>query len=102
MIYLSAAAKKFVEKAKKVFEPTRIILFGSRARGDWLKDSDYDFIIVSEEFEGIDFLERIKKVLRECDVEFNAEILCYTPGEFERKRKQIGTVGQAAKEGVVL
>jgi hypothetical protein len=28
------------------------------------------------------------------------DILCYTPEEFERKKKQIGVVQQAAQEGI--
>ncbi len=30
----------------EVFEPERVILFGSRARGDGTADSDYDLLVV--------------------------------------------------------
>ena len=30
------------------------------------------------------------------------EVLCYTPQEFERKKKQIGIVKQAVKDGIDL
>lgn len=102
MISLEARVKEFSEKAKRAFQPARVILFGSRARGDWLVDSDYDFLIVSPKFEGIEFLDRIKNAYLKCNADFPAEILCYTPKEFKRKSKQIGIVAEAAREGITL
>jgi len=49
----------FVRKVKERFGPAVIILFGSRARGEELKHSDYDLIVVSRKFEGMPFLERL-------------------------------------------
>ena len=44
-------------------------LFGSRARGDYLEESDWDLMIISPEFAGIPFPERatmlVKKFLSE-------------------------------------
>lgn len=102
MTVIGAEVKKFAAAAKRNYAPAKVILFGSRARGDWLEESDYDFIIVSEKFGEIDFLDRMKKVYLECEVKLPAEILCYTPQEFEHKRKQIGIVAQAVKEGIDL
>ncbi len=78
----------------------RLILFGSRARGDHLLTSDYDFIIVSPDFEGQPFVQRGLALydLWEGDAEFDA--LCYTPAEFERKRRQLGIVQSAVNEGI--
>ncbi len=94
--------KLFAEKLRKKFNVHKIVLFGSRARGDWLHSSDYDFIIVSEDFEGMHFLDRPVQVLRKTKAYFATDLLCYTPKEFEKKRKQIGTVSQALKEGVTI
>lgn len=91
--------KTFLMKLKKYFKPEKVILFGSRARKDYLKDSDYDFLIVSKEFEKYDFLERITQVIKKCKAYFAMDILCYTPKEFNKKRKQIGIVSSAIKEG---
>ncbi|MBI5036563.1 nucleotidyltransferase domain-containing protein [Candidatus Micrarchaeota archaeon] len=92
----------FLLKLKKNFQVEKAILFGSRARGDHLSESDYDFVIVSKDFSKMDFLDRIKAVIRRCDAFFNADFLCYTPEEFEKKRKQIGIVGEAVREGKFL
>lgn len=49
--------------------------FGSRARGDALKHSDLDLIIVSKAFEGINFLKRIAMVISDLDVPFGIDLL---------------------------
>jgi len=94
--------KKFVEKVKKAIKVEKVILFGSRARGDYLEDSDFDLIIVSRDFEGISFYERMDRLILLWDSPLGLEVLCYTPEEFEKKSRQIGIVAEAVKEGVEL
>ncbi|WP_457613901.1 nucleotidyltransferase domain-containing protein [Methanocaldococcus sp.] len=48
--------REFINKLKEKFKPYKIILFGSRARGEYLEESDYDLIIVSDYFKGMPFL----------------------------------------------
>ncbi|SCG85404.1 nucleotidyltransferase domain-containing protein [Methanobacterium congolense] len=94
--------KEFQKRVNEEFNPEVFILFGSRARGDYLKESDYDFIIVSRKFEGIHFLERIYRVLELWDYDWDVDILPYTPEEFSVKKDQIGIVNEAVKQGIVL
>ncbi|MEM1717913.1 MAG: nucleotidyltransferase domain-containing protein, partial [Thermosphaera sp.] len=54
--------KSFIEKIKDAFDPELILLFGSRTRGDALRSSDYDIIVISRTFKKMDFQERIIKV----------------------------------------
>ena len=77
--------------------------FGSRARGDFLENSDYDIILVSPDFKNIFFTERVA-MLYEFWKFFPVEIepLCYTPEEFERMKNRIGIVQRAIKEGIEL
>jgi len=78
-------------------------LFGSRARGDNFNDSDYDIIIVSPDFANILFTQRIAKMYDFWKhYPLDIEPICYTPEEFEKKKKQIGLVQQAVKEGIEL
>lgn len=95
--------KDFINKVKKKFIIEKAILFGSRARGDYLNDSDYDVIIVSPEFEKIFFTQRIAKMY-EFWKHYPLEIepLCYTPEEFELKKNQIGIVREAIEEGIEI
>jgi len=44
--------EEFLKRVRERFEPKLILLFGSRARGEELKKSDYDLIVVSEKFRG--------------------------------------------------
>ena len=95
-------AKKFAEKIKKKFKVEKIILFGSRARGDNLKYSDYDFIIVSNDFQNKPFILRASYLYDYWNEKVDMEPICYTPKEFEKKKKQIGIVSQAVKEGIEI
>ncbi len=81
---------------------TKVILFGSRARGDWLKESDYDFVVVSPEFTGIHFVRRPVPLYDYWKGHPGVELLCYTPEEFERKSKELGIVAEAVREGIEL
>ena len=40
---VEAVTRRLVER----FDPDKVVLFGSRARGDAREDSDYDFLIVA-------------------------------------------------------
>ncbi len=94
--------KKFIKKLKKEFNINKIILFGSRARKDYLNSSDYDLIIVSNDFKKIDFVDRSAKIITSCNAFFPADFLCYTEKEFEKKSSQIGLVSTAIKEGKII
>lgn len=43
----SAILDEMVQRIAEGFKPQRIILFGSRARGDGAEDSDYDLLIIA-------------------------------------------------------
>ncbi|BDH80138.1 nucleotidyltransferase [Methanothermobacter tenebrarum] len=92
----------FLSQVKRKFKPDLILLFGSRARGEHLEDSDYDIIIVSEKFRNMNFLRRIEKIIEYWDAKVNIDVLPYTPEEFEIKKKEIGIVQEAIKEGIRL
>ncbi|MDI6701481.1 nucleotidyltransferase domain-containing protein [Methanothermobacter wolfeii] len=94
--------KEFLASVKRKFKPELILLFGSRARGENLEDSDYDIIIVSEKFRDMNFLRRIEKITEYWDARVNIDVLPYTPEEFEIKRKEIGIVQEAVREGIRL
>lgn len=94
--------RRIVDRIKNEFKPKLIILFGSRARGDYLKDSDFDLIVVSEKFKDLDFRERIVEIYKLVDEPIRLDVLCYTPEEFEKKKNQICIVKKAVEEGIQL
>jgi len=71
-------------------------LFGSRARGDWLEESDWDIMIISPEFADIPFPDRATMLLRRIPLR-RVELLCYTEEEFQERIEEIGIVAEAAK-----
>jgi len=82
--------------------PEKIILFGSRARGDALKNSDYDVIVVSNKFKDVPFPKRLMDIEEAYTGKEPIESLAYTPDEFERMKKQSYVVAAAVKEGVLV
>ena len=100
-------ARRVAEAIRRRFPDARVILFGSRARGDALRTSDLDLIVVSRAFEGVAFTDRASMVLRVLWEEgvrlgVDVDLLCYTPGEFEAKVREIGVVSEAVRYGVEL
>ncbi|MBI2916682.1 MAG: nucleotidyltransferase domain-containing protein [Chloroflexi bacterium] len=77
----------------------RAILFGSRARGDYMEHSDWDLVTVSPDFQGMSFSARASLLLGAIPLH-PAEYFCYTPQEFEQGREDIGVLRQALQEGV--
>ncbi len=78
-----------------------IILFGSRARGDFSKFSDYDFVIVIKET--LTFKEKmeISKKIRTQLSKYALDVIIKSEQEVEVMKNQIGTVvREALKEGV--
>jgi hypothetical protein len=94
-----AGLAKFLRRVGECFPLERALVFGSRARGDELRESDYDLLLVSREFGCLGFAERIAAVQALWELPESLEPLCYTPEEFDRKRGEIGTVAEALREG---
>ena len=84
------------------FAPERILLFGSRARGDHHEHSDYDLIVVVDKtFEGADQRTAIRAALSSTTT--NVDVIVRTPAEFEASRHDVGALAHAADvEGRVL
>ena len=84
----------------KPYDPERIILFGSRARGEADEHSDYDLIIIKRtDRPFLDRLHDMVPYLRE--ITRPADILVYTPEEFERMG-ETGLGWIVRQEGVTL
>jgi predicted nucleotidyltransferase len=84
------------------FDPERIILFGSAARGDATRDSDVDLLIVMP----VDGLKREKRLeIRKAlgGIRVPVDIVVSTPEEFDWRQEIVGTIKYpAVKEGKVL
>ncbi len=92
----------FLRLVTKKFHPEKVILFGSRARGDNLLESDYDLLFVSAEFKKYTIYERMVEVYKLQDVPVVIDIVCLTPQEFKAQQKIEGVVRDAVREGVEI
>ncbi len=101
-----AELRRFIEEnwgeIVATFSPRHIIVFGSRVNGTARPDSDIDLIIVSDAFEGIPFLQRVRLFHERIPWHLRVDAWCFTVMEFERLRRQVGIVADACREGLWL
>jgi len=90
---------EFAENLRKDYKVEKVIFFGSRTRDDFLESSDFDVIVVSPDFKGIFFTDRISKMYKYWKSPRSLEVFCYTPEEFERKSNQLCIVKKAVETG---
>jgi HEPN domain-containing protein/predicted nucleotidyltransferase len=84
------------------WQPSRVILFGSHARGTARWDSDIDVLVVLPR---TDDQRRVAQEIRDslADLPASKDILVTTPEEIERRGRVVGTVLFAAlREGQVI
>ena len=101
-IRIDSTTKQFVKKIHSAFKPATIIFFGSRAAGDSWTYSDYDFIIVSEKFTNVHWLDRISPVVHHWDSDRPVDVLPYTSTEFKQKKKDSSFIQEVVKKGVEI
>lgn len=96
------AIAEMVRRIVSRFNPDKIILFGSHARGQAGPDSDVDLLVVmSVEGSKRGKATEIDETL--ADRTIPVDLIVATPEEFERARQQVGSVLRpAALEGLVL
>ncbi|MDO8460695.1 MAG: nucleotidyltransferase domain-containing protein [Nanoarchaeota archaeon] len=97
-----ALLEKFFIKAEKVARIEKVILFGSQATGKDTSNSDIDIMIISEDFKNKKSYKRAPQFYLLWDLPYDGDIICLTPEEFEKKKKQIGVVKTAVEEGIVV
>lgn len=98
MSMLETAIAKIVETAK----PDRVILFGSRARGDAQDDSDFDFLVIEPHVEDrAKEMVRIRRALR--PLRIPVDILVYSRDDVVRWGDQPGSALYfALREGKIV
>jgi uncharacterized protein len=94
-----ALIREVTEKIVHAFDPERIILFGSHARGDAGPESDLDLLVVMETDLG--YFQRIPPVLRLFGSRlWPLDLFVFTPKEFDEQRDANGTlIEMAVREG---
>jgi predicted nucleotidyltransferase len=98
----SPLLQEMVRRIRATAEPDKIILFGSRARGDEQRDSDLDiFIIIESDMPRYKRAVPFYKALAGLGV--SKDIVVYTPCEVEEwKTASCSLVATVLREGRVL
>ena len=98
--------ERMVETIVAEVDPDRIILFGSRARGDSAADSDADLMVVEEGPFGPEHnghTETVRLIRALADFPVAKDILVYSREEVEYWRDSLNSVvAEALSEGEVL
>jgi len=86
-----------VQKIVSIAHPEKLILFGSRGRGDNTEDSDWDFMVIC------DHAERSTKRTLYRAMNLPADIILVDKARWERSRRVPGTIYyDADTQGKVL
>lgn len=91
-----------IELITREFDPLRIILFGSRARGEALPDSDLDLLVVFPQIDNkrtvtIDLMRTLR------DLPISKDVVVTTPQEIAERGDVLGLVLRPAlREGVIV
>lgn len=94
--------KEFKINTNKELPIKKMIFFGSRAWGRPNRHSDIDLIIVSPKFRKKRWLNRSPQLYLNWNLDYPVDFLCYTPEEFERKKKLTGIAREAVERGIEI
>jgi len=91
---------RFLKRLKRELGAVEVYIFGSRAYGTPLLESDLDMIVVSEEFGRRDFVENMELLSRMWDGSFSIEMFPYTPEQIEKYAEKKTVISEALKKGI--
>ena len=83
---ITAEIKSIADQIIRKYEPLKIILFGSAARGEYDRVSDLDFLIIKEDVP-VHGLARMRQLDELIDRNIASDMLVYRPDEFEERIK---------------
>jgi len=82
------------------YQPEKIILFGSMAKGQADEDSDIDLLVIKETTSS--FGDRIREAVRGLKYKVPLDIIVYTPKEIEQLKNNNFFIHEIITEGVLL
>jgi predicted nucleotidyltransferase len=94
--------RQMVKRIVTQFQPEKIILFGSHARGQAGLDSDVDLLIVMPVL-GSKREKAVEIAVALHDIPVAKDVIVVTPDDFEWRKEVVGTIERpAAREGKLL
>ena len=99
---METAIREMTRRIIAQFNPIKIVLFGSHARGTAVADSDIDLLVIKK-IEGSKRKERVAIGIALHDIHVPKDIIVVSPEEVEKFGNTVGTVlYPALREGKVL
>ncbi|MBX2986999.1 MAG: nucleotidyltransferase domain-containing protein [Bdellovibrionaceae bacterium] len=100
MAVVDEKLQHIIQTLKQEFQPKRILLFGSRGRGDHHAHSDYDLVLVG----AISSLSKIERMQRASDLLYplgvTADVFFYSEEEFNDWKTEFSSIPEvASREG---
>lgn len=94
--------QKIIERIVSNYQPQKIFLFGSYAKGTPKKDSDIDLLIIKKSpLPRLQFIREIRKSLN--DIVFPKDIIVLSEPEFEQYKNIKGSLAyEVTKSGRIL
>ena len=91
---------RFLKRLKRELGVVEVYIFGSRAYGNPLLESDLDMIVVSEEFGKRSFIENMEVLSRMWDGSFTVEMFPYTPEQLKKYAERKTVISEALRKGI--
>lgn len=98
------ALRILTEALQKITEVLKIVVFGSRIRGDFRESSDMDVMVIIRNME-IETKNAVVRILHDVELQYDVPIspVIYTRNEYEmNKRLKSNFIEQVENEGIVL
>ncbi|MEO8210144.1 MAG: nucleotidyltransferase domain-containing protein [bacterium] len=96
---ITAKEKNIIKNSLNGIDYEKLILFGSRARGDNRKDSDYDLMVVVSKNISIHEKFKIQKILRTYLAEnlMDADVIVKSNDEIIKYKNSVGSIVKDAR-----
>jgi hypothetical protein len=94
--------RRYARRVSDRWPVERLHVGGTRVTGD-ASGAPFLVVVVSSRFDGVPWLERVhqaESLWDAAEMGDRAEVHCYTPVEFDRKREQLPAVREAAERGI--
>lgn len=92
-----------VKETVKTFDPNaEVILFGSRARGDYSAESDWDFLILMQRKVDNELVSNIRDQVFDIELEMETCIFCLVENKVSWDERHFLEINQNVKEDGLL